>query len=211
MGAMHNDLNRCNFMYADDRRCRNLIRNPGDPFCFYHSEAARKRSEPATPTPADPIEDDVAARVFIEWLSIYSLDTATHLNQALNQLFFLLLRNRISGRQADSLLRAVRLMLKTVPDVREEFQLPGLRAHALQGDRFLAQLRELTAFAAHESESAAAQDSESAPHSVAATFRSPDFADSNHSEASQVTQANDGEDHPALQTASFASPSQRSG
>ncbi|MCI0738119.1 MAG: hypothetical protein L0Y72_03680 [Gemmataceae bacterium] len=170
MGAMHNDLNRCNFMYADDRRCRNLIQNPGNPFCVYHCQAAGKKSEPATPTPADPADDDVATRAFLEWLSLYPLDTATTLNRALNQLFGLVLRNRISARQADSLLRTIRLMLKTVPDVRNEFQLPGLRAHAPQGDRFLAELREMMAFAA-------SQDSESAPQSVAATFRSPDFAE----------------------------------
>ena len=208
MGAMHNDLNRCNFMYADDRRCRNLIQNPGNPFCFYHCEAARKKNQAATPAQADPADDDVATRAFLEWLSLYPLDTATNLNRALNQLFLLLLRNRISGRQADHLLRTIRLMLTTVPDLRDEFQRPGLRAHAPQGDHFLAELRELMAFAASEdSESAPANQPPAQDQNAAATSTSPGPAHSGQSEATEVTEGKDGEDHSALEIASFVSRS----
>ena len=44
MGAMENDANRCNFLYADDRRCRNLVQSPGIPYCYYHSHKAEKDS-----------------------------------------------------------------------------------------------------------------------------------------------------------------------
>lgn len=209
MGAMHNDLERCTFLYADDRRCRNLIQNPGNPFCFYHCEAARKKNQAATPAPADPADDDVAVTAFLEWLSLYPLDNATHLNHALNQLFFLVLRDRISARQADSLLRTIRLMLKTVSDVREEFQFPALRAHWRQGNRFLARIGELTAWAASQTQESAPQDQQppAQDQSATAAFRPPGFAESEQSQASEVVEANDGEDQSALELASVVSRS----
>lgn len=189
MGAMHNDLNRCNFMYADDRRCRNLIQNPGNPFCVYHCEAAAKKNQAAKPTvsdPAnsDPTENDVAARAFILWLSENALDNATDINQALNQLFCLVLRNRVSARQADCLLRTLRLMLKAVPDVREEFQIPGYRAHARQGHHFLAELRELMTLAA-------AEISASAPEEHQPEYQQPEPEDHQPAHQSQDQQPQD--------------------
>ncbi|MGH9817930.1 MAG: hypothetical protein ACRD6I_17835, partial [Candidatus Acidiferrales bacterium] len=206
MGAMHNDLERCTFLYADDRRCRNLIQNPGNPFCFYHCEAARKKKEREAVKPAPA--DGRAARAFLDWLSTHPLDNATHLNRALNQLFFLVLRDRISARQADSLIRTVRLLLKTVPDVRDEFQFPGLRAHAPHGYSFLAQIQELLVFAASQDSESTPQNQQPPPQdqSGAATFNSPGFAEPEQSQASEVVEGDDVEDQSAIELGSFVSP-----
>lgn len=42
--------------------------------------------------------------------------------------------------------------------------------------------------------------------SAAAAFRSPDFAEPHQSEASEVVEVNDVEDHSALELGSFVSP-----
>lgn len=133
MGAMDHDLNRCNFMYADDRRCRNLVQTPGDPFCCYHSDKVGKVSRDARANAS-------AAQAFFDWLARHPLDTATHLQHTLNLLIFLVVSNRISGRQAETLLRAIRLMAKTIPEAYREFS-STLRQHDPRGEQFLREIR----------------------------------------------------------------------
>ena len=134
MGAMENDANRCSFMYADDRRCRNLVQNPGNPFCNYHNRKGEKDSR-------DVCANARAAEAFFDWLSRHPLDTATNVSEALNVLFFLVVLNRLSVRQTESLIRILRLALKAVPDVHREFSAPSLRSHQKDGERFLQQIR----------------------------------------------------------------------
>jgi len=145
MGAMHNDLNRCNFMYADDRRCRNLIETPGNPFCYYHNRARKK------PSINGDKADLRAARAFFDWLAKQSLVSATHLSQAVNVVFLLSVADRISSRRADSLLRLARFLLKSVPDVRLEFDVAHLRKHWRQGERFLKEIQPMLAAVAPDS------------------------------------------------------------
>jgi hypothetical protein len=137
MGAMDNDLHRCTFLYADARRCRNLIHTPGSPLCYYHAFPRQKRK------PAPP--DERAAREFYRWLAAHPLDNATHVNQALNQIFFLLLGKRISLRRAEALIRVARLQMKSVRDVHEEFTNACLRRHWPQGSTFLHDIQALLA------------------------------------------------------------------
>ncbi len=139
MGAMRNDLNRCTFMYSDDRRCLNLIHTPGSPLCYYHAFPRQKRKA------APP--DQAAARAFYEWLSVHPLDSATHVNQALNQVFLLLVGRRISLRRAEALVRAARLQMKSVRDVHNEFTNDYFRRHWPQGNRFLKDVQALLATA----------------------------------------------------------------
>jgi hypothetical protein len=138
MGAMHNDLNRCTFLYSDDRRCRNLIHTPGSPLCYYHAFPRQKRM----PAPSD----ETAAREFYRWLAAHPLDNATHVNQALNQIFFLLIGKRISLRRAEALIRVARLQMKSVPDVHKEFtNSEYARRHWPQGSNFLKEIQPLLA------------------------------------------------------------------
>lgn len=135
MGAMRNDLNRCTFMYSDDRRCLNLIHTPGSPLCYYHAFPRQKRKA------APP--DQTAARAFYEWLAAHPLDSATHVNQALNQLFLLVLGQRVSLRRAEALIRVARLQMNSVRDVHKEFTNDYLRRHWPQGSSFLKEVQTL--------------------------------------------------------------------
>lgn len=139
MGALHPDLNRCNFMFSDDRRCRNQIEQPGHPFCVYH----RRKLEKDTRKPvfcAAPPRRSAAADTFSQWLSQHSLDTATNIHQAVNQLFVLLAAGRISPREADSLLRLARVMIRSSRDVRNELRITSLRELKPVSEKFLAEL-----------------------------------------------------------------------
>jgi hypothetical protein len=138
MGAMHNDLNRCNFMFSDDRRCRNLIHTPGAPFCYFHANGGRKKPKPA---PAD----DAANREFFQWLASHPLDNVTNVNHAVNLITLLLAGKRISVRRADALLRLLRVAMKSVPEIREEFGNEYRRRHWPQGARFLTEIQPMLA------------------------------------------------------------------
>ncbi len=78
MGAMHNDLNRCNFMFSDDRRCRNLIHTPGAPFCYFHAKPRSKKPRPDSPA------DGAADHALFHWLAAHPLDSVTNVNHAVN-------------------------------------------------------------------------------------------------------------------------------
>ena len=141
MGAMQNDLNRCNFMFSDDRRCRNPVQTPGQPFCYFHANRSRKK-------PQSLPSDESAARAFFHWLSTHPLDNATTVNRAINQLFFLVLGKRLSIRRADSLVRMIRLSMKSLPEFREELYRPGLLADSAPlAEQFLSEVEPLLASA----------------------------------------------------------------
>lgn len=140
MGSMRNDVNRCTFMYADDRRCLNLIHTPGSPLCYYHAFPRPKRKS------APP--DQAAARAFHQWLAAHPLDSATHVNQAINQLLFLVLGQRVSIRRANSMTSMIRLAMKSVRDVHQEFiDDEYRRRHWPQGREFLKEVQPLLASA----------------------------------------------------------------
>jgi hypothetical protein len=126
-------------MFSGDRRCRNLIHTPGSPLCYFHANPRRKKPASAP--------DHPAARAFFQWLAAHPLDSVTHVNQAVNLIVLLLAGNRISVRRADSLLRMTRVLMKSVPEVREEFGNEWFRRHWSQGDRFLQQAQAVLAAA----------------------------------------------------------------
>lgn len=143
MGAMDNDLNRCNFMFSNDRRCRNLIHTPGAPFCYFHANPRSKKPKP------DSAADGAADRALFQWLAAHPLDSVTNVNHAVNLIALLLAGERISVRRADALLRLFRVAMKSVPDVHKEFiNERVMRRHWPQGDRFLREIQPLLAASA---------------------------------------------------------------
>lgn len=138
MGAMRNDLERCTYMFSDDRRCRNLIHTPGSSFCFFHANRSSKKRKPASAnSPAD--------RSLFQWLATHPLDNVTNVNHAINLIALLLAGQRISVRRADALLRLLRVAMKSVPDVHEEYDGDWHRSHWTQGQRFLSEIQPLLA------------------------------------------------------------------
>jgi len=139
MGAMHNDLNRCSFMYDHQRRCLNPQETPGATFCYYH--ARRKEKEQAR-------SDGLTSRALFAWLASHPLDTATQINRALNQLYLCVAGDLISARRADSMVRMARMLLKTVVEVNREARDPFRVDHVQKKDRFQQEIRYLLAVAA---------------------------------------------------------------
>ena len=156
MGAAHPDINRCNFMFADDRRCRNPLELPGMAFCYYHRVSVEKKkaaiarataraAAPVASPDASPAASPNATAVtdlLSGWLCRNRLDTAAHLNEAINQLFFLMISGKFSARQADALVRMAGLLLKTVPLMKREIMYPLSKEQENLGAQFLVHLRE---------------------------------------------------------------------
>jgi len=157
MGASYPDINRCIYMYNDDRRCRNVISGPGLPHCVYHRDMLEKKrwSERAQP----PRRSSAAIEAFSAWLCRHPINTVTSATQALNQVFILVVAGRLSPREANCLAGQIRMFLKSVQGLREEFCIAAFSEHARGGQVFLAEL-EHTLFAAiaadQRAESAAA-------------------------------------------------------
>lgn len=141
MGASYPDLNRCNFMYADDRRCRNPIETPGAAHCVYHRQKKEKESRPRPPRPATRPRT-AASEALFQWFCYHPLDTATSIHQTLNQVVILLATGSLSPREADTYLRLCRLLLKNSSAVRVEFENPRFHSHSVGGENFLAEVRE---------------------------------------------------------------------
>lgn len=143
MGAMHNDLERCAFMFSKDRRCRNLIHTPGSPFCFFHANGVRRKRKPAS-------ANAPAERALFQWLTTHPLDNVTNVNHALNLITLLLADQRISVRRANALQRLLRAAMKSVSDIHDEFTTDSFRSHWPQGRRFLEEVQPLLAAVALE-------------------------------------------------------------
>mgnify|MGYP000203410844 CR=1 FL=1 len=139
MGAMHNDLERCTFMFSDDRRCRNLIHTPESSFCFFHANRSHKKRKPA------PAPDGAADRALFQWLTTHPLDSVTNVNHAINFITLLLAGKRISVRRADALLRLLRAAMQSIPDIHKEFASDWRRSHWPQGRQFLSEIQPLLA------------------------------------------------------------------
>lgn len=141
MGASYPDLNRCNYMFADDRRCRNPIETPGAAFCVYHRHKSEKDARPKGPR-AVTRPRTAAAEALFQWLCYHPLDTATSIHQTLNQIVILLATGSLSPREADTYLRLCRQMFRSAPEVRNEFRIRSLSDHKPAGEKFLAEVRE---------------------------------------------------------------------
>jgi hypothetical protein len=104
--AAANDL-RCQFSFSDGRRCRMPRAAHHEYLCAHHAskEAAETR---ATSFPE------------LEALCA-DLTTATNINRALTRVFLLLAQGRITERQALTFGSLARLLLRTVPAIRDEW------------------------------------------------------------------------------------------
>jgi len=149
MGAMHNDLNRCSFMYDEARRCRNPQETPGASFCYYHARRKEKQEQRK-----DRASRLLASQALFAWLANHPLDTATQIHGAVNQLFLCVAGNLISARRADSMVRMARLMMKAVPDLRREYNDSWRSRQMRKKEDFQEEIRLLLAVvcAQHESE-----------------------------------------------------------
>jgi hypothetical protein len=116
------DLQRCQFSFADGRRCRTPRWEAHPALCISHARAGcglhlqPTKKEPNTKSqpPAVPnLAGDLAP------LS-GEFRTATDVNRALGRLFSLLAQNRIPRRNAVALGYLAQLLLQTLPGVRDE-------------------------------------------------------------------------------------------
>ena len=107
------DPQRCQFSFADGRRCRMQVQPA---LCPSHARAEAE-SFPSAPDDADGLEP-----ADIEELTPPYGDfrTATEVNRALGKVFTLLVQGRIPRRNAVALGYIAQLMLQALPRVREE-------------------------------------------------------------------------------------------
>jgi hypothetical protein len=119
------DPQRCQFLFADGRRCRQPRSAPDSDLCISHAHSgcglylqsattkaglywqpSREASEPTEAIDLTPPSGDFS--------------TATEVNRALGKVFVLLAQNRIPRRNAVALGYLAQLILRTVPAVKEE-------------------------------------------------------------------------------------------
>jgi hypothetical protein len=101
------DLQRCQFSFADGRRCRSPRGEAHPTLCVSHARSEAKAAQAAN------LADELAP------LS-GSFNTASDVNHVLGNLFSLLAQNRIPRRNAVALGYLAQLLLQTLPAVREE-------------------------------------------------------------------------------------------
>jgi len=101
------DLQRCQFFFADGRRCRSPRGEAHPTLCVSHARSEAKAAQAAS------LADELAP------LS-GSFNTASDVNHVLGNLFSLLAQNRIPRRNAVALGYLAQLLLQTLPAVREE-------------------------------------------------------------------------------------------
>jgi hypothetical protein len=96
---------RCQFVFADARRCRMPA------LCAAHARAQAAKETPLAAEPAEAIDLAPLSGEFT---------TATEINRALGKVFLLLAGNRIPRRNAVALGYIAQLLLQTLPAVRQE-------------------------------------------------------------------------------------------
>ena len=101
------DLQRCQFFFADGRRCRSPRGEAHPTLCVAHARSEAKAAQAAN------LAEELAP------LS-GSFNTASDVNHVLGNLFSLLAQNRIPRRNAVALGYLAQLLLQTLPAVREE-------------------------------------------------------------------------------------------
>ena len=105
------DPSRCQFAYADGRRCQMLRSATHAFFCVFHARQERE---------ASLIGSDVSR----ELASLSgTLETASDVNRVLKQLFLLFSQGRITRRDAVAYGYIAQLILQTLPGVKREIQL----------------------------------------------------------------------------------------
>lgn len=105
------DPQRCQFSFADGRRCRLPRWEAHHSLCVSHARAERKTESQSSAL--SNFSGDIAP------LS-GEFRTATDVNRALGRLFSLLAQNRIPRRNAVALGYLAQLLLQTLPGVRDE-------------------------------------------------------------------------------------------
>ncbi len=100
---------RCEFVYSDGRRCRQLRREPGSAFCFRHWRCQKQREDDAR------IGDEIIG-------AAGALNTQEGIHNALANVFANLARNRISPRSAAVLGYVGQLMLIHCPSLERMLQ-----------------------------------------------------------------------------------------
>lgn len=109
------DPRRCQFLFADGRRCRMPRWEAHPSLCVTHAQAAPSPRFHPEPNPAAVanLADELAPRSG-------EFYTSTDVNRALGKLFLLLAEDRIPRRNAVALGYIAQLMLQTLPRVKEE-------------------------------------------------------------------------------------------
>jgi len=120
MAARPNRLNRCDFLYADRRRCLHRRETPDGPLCYYDNRKKRKDAEKDTSRAAR-----CASRALFTRLADQPLDDTAQINRVLNQLFLCVAGDIISARRADSLVREARRSMRKARDAERAWHSPG--------------------------------------------------------------------------------------
>lgn len=124
------DPRRCQFSFADGRRCRSQRWEAHPALCLAHAREQDSASPsdwqpPKTGPYLQPARKKTAPHSEpAEMIDLAPLSgefrTATDVNRALGKIFLLLAQNRIPRRNAVALGYLAQLLLQTLPDVREE-------------------------------------------------------------------------------------------
>lgn len=118
-------LNRCQYHFRDDRQCRRPICAPGLPYCAAHEKMVERDLDRIALNPPPP-PPHATSDLFMRWLAEHPLDSASHVNLAMQQLLIMLAARRVTYREAQIHLTALRVYLKTISLVRGEVRDPRI-------------------------------------------------------------------------------------
>jgi len=121
MAARPNRLNRCDFLYADRRRCLHRRETPDRPLCYYHNRKKQKDAKKETSRAARR-----ASRALFTRLADQPLDDIVQIKCVLNQLFLCVAGDLISARCADLLVREARRSLRKAREAEMASHSPGV-------------------------------------------------------------------------------------
>jgi hypothetical protein len=100
---------RCQFQFSDGRCCR-MLRSPAhSSFCAFHARQELQLLE------SQRLGDEISASLHGDFL------TATDINHVLGKLFIAVAQNRIPLRKAIALTCIGKVLLSSLPHVKEEF------------------------------------------------------------------------------------------
>jgi hypothetical protein len=108
---------RCQFQFSDGRGCR-MLRNPAHPtFCTFHARQELQLIE------SQRLGDEIASSLNGGFL------TATDINHVLGKLFIAVAQDRVPIRKALALTCLGKVMLTSLPHVKQEFPFSYKFAH----------------------------------------------------------------------------------
>jgi hypothetical protein len=100
---------RCQFQFSDGRSCR-MLRNPAHPtFCTFHARQELQSIE------SQRLGDEISMSLNGDFL------TATDINHVLGKLFIAVAQDRVPVRKALALTCLGKVMLSSLPHVKQEF------------------------------------------------------------------------------------------